>query len=150
MGRSMVRQIGRDPLRGLTLIELLMVVSVIVVLVSMVIPIVRQAKKVGNETSTVSSLRTAAGAQENFRTRHGSYASLAELSTDGYVDTTFGAPSQRSGYDYEDQVPTSATWGVNANPIDPGVTGDRYFFIDETSVIRKSEAGVATTTDSAI
>lgn len=135
---------------GLTVVELMVVLSVLAVIVSIAIPIMRTAKKSGNETATIANLRTVGCAQATYHARTGSYGTLAQLTAADFVDTTFSAPSERSGYGYNDQVPTQATWSLNADPLDPGVTGDRFFYMDETGVIRSSGAAAATGTDPAI
>jgi hypothetical protein len=41
-------------------------------------------------------------------------------------------------------APDRATFTVTAAPLEPGQTGTRYFFIDQTGVIRVSTNGPAT------
>jgi hypothetical protein len=43
---------------------------------------------------------------------------------------------------------TNTNYTVNANPVAVGVTGQRFFFCNETGVIRYNNVAVATVTDS--
>ena len=42
------------------------------------------------------------------------------------------------------------TWTCNTGPVSPGKSGDRYFFVDDTGVIRFSTTGPAGPTSTAI
>jgi hypothetical protein len=70
------------------------------------------------------------------------------------VDPILGvAAPTKAGYAFT-YVPTSGdgmtntNYTVNANPAVVGVTGQRFFFCDETGVIRYNQLAVATVADS--
>ncbi|MFN0057495.1 MAG: prepilin-type N-terminal cleavage/methylation domain-containing protein [Planctomycetota bacterium] len=136
--------------RGFTLIELMVVVSVVAVIVAMAIPGFLNARKIGNEANAVASLHCLRDAQAVHRIRTGQYGTVTDLINRSLVDTTF-LSTPRHGYVYADPIaPTSATWAISADPNTPGNTGDRFFLCDESGVIRFSSAGPATPTDSPI
>lgn len=100
------------------------------------------ARKAGNEASAISSLRTLVTVSEQYRTRFQGYpAAMTELESAGYVDQVLGS-SVKSGYDFF-YAGGAAVWLCLANPRFPGTTGDRYFFVDQTGVLRFSSSGPA-------
>ena len=129
---------------GFTLIELMIVVSIIAIIAAIAIPSLLAARISGNEASAISSLRTLSTVQEQFRTRFGAYAAvLTDLSANNYIDNVLGAGA-KSGYAFTGLTATGNTlWQINANPATPGTTGDRGFFVDQTGVIRFVTSGTA-------
>jgi Tfp pilus assembly protein PilE len=101
--------------------------------------------KSGNEASAQASLRTVSTVSEQHRKRFNAYpASLAALATNDYVDSTLGA-GVKSGYTFV-LVGTTTTWTCTANPTITS-DGERYFFVDESGVIRWA-VGVAASVSS--
>ena len=111
---------------GFTLIELMIVVSIIAIIAAIAIPSLLAARISGNEASAISSLRTLSTVQEQYRTRFGAYsASLSDLNTSGYIDNVLGAGT-KSGYNFTGMVATgNVAWSVNADPSVAGGTGER-------------------------
>lgn len=129
--------------RGFTLIELMLVVAVIAIVATAAIPGISTAKRRSNEASAISSLRLISSAQSQYRTRFGTFGSLAQLQGSNIVDDNF-RDREKSGYVFEDASTASpAFWAVTADPVNPGISGDRYFYIDLSGVIRYSDTGVA-------
>ena len=55
---------------------------------------------------------------------------------------------KKAGYRFvASESPSQTTWAIAAEPVQPGITGDRYFYVDESGVIRFREDGPATTVD---
>lgn len=138
--------------QGFTLIELMIVVSIIAIIAAIAIPSLMNARKSGNEASAISSLRTLTTVNEQYRNRFQEYAgSLANLSAAGYIDSVLGA-QVKSGYsfNYVRGAATTNTWTCNANPTVAGTTGDRYFYVDQSGVIRFNGTAAASSTDSPI
>jgi prepilin-type N-terminal cleavage/methylation domain-containing protein len=134
---------------GFTLIELMIVVAIIAIIAAIAIPSLLNARKAGNEASAISSLRTLTTVSEQYRTRFQTYpADLAALEGQNYIDQVLGSGS-KSGYTFNYSGGTN-TWTCNADPITPTTTGDRFFYCDNSGVIRFSPFGTASTTDSPI
>jgi len=128
---------------GFTLIELMIVVAIIAIIAAIAIPSLLNARKAGNEASAISSLRTLTTVNEQYRTRFQTFAgSLANLSATNYIDGVLGAGS-KSGFGFSYSA-GSTTWFTTASPDVLGTDGDRYFFVDQTGIIRFSSTGTAT------
>src|ERR1700730_15673035 len=149
---------------GFSLIELLIVASIILVIVAIAIPNLLRSRIAANEASAVGSLRTLNSACVTYSSTWGTGFPLA-LSRLGpgkpatavaadLVDTLLAAGA-KSGYKliYVSAAPkfgTIGTYTVNANPVAPNVTGARYFFTDQSGVIRYSLGSAATRISSPI
>ena len=120
---------------GFTLIELMIVVAIIAIIAAIAIPSLLTAKKSGHEAAIIASLRTISSTQEQYRTRFGTYGTLAQLSGAGFIDAVLGSGS-KSGYYIETTGVTSTAWACRAKPVTQGSTGDRSFWVDESGVIR--------------
>ena len=147
-----------SPRAGFTLIELMVVIAVIAIIAAIAIPNLMAARKASNEAAVISNLRSIAAAQVLFRERdadkngtHDYAFSVVKLVTSGLLDNTF-ATAERQGYFYEVFTPGEALdeWQCLAYPTAPGKSGDRTFYIDESSVIRQNTTGFAGPTDPAI
>jgi predicted RNA-binding Zn-ribbon protein involved in translation (DUF1610 family) len=104
-------------------------------------------RRPANEASAISVLRTLSSAQELYCTRYGYYATLPQLANANMIDTVLANATtpQRAKYGYYFQLTlvfkaagvsvTQTGWQCTALPAEPGVTGTRSFFIDETGVI---------------
>ena len=134
---------------GFTLIELMIVVTIIAIITAIAIPSLLNARKAGNEASAISSMRTLTTVNEQYRTRFGDYSSsLGNLNTTGYIDSVLGGGT-KSGYVFT-YAGAANTWTANAGPETAGTTGDRFFYVDQTGVIRANASAAAGTTDTPI
>ena len=132
--------------QGFTLIELMIVVAIIAIIAAIAIPSLLNARKAGNEASAISSLRTLTTVNEQYRTRFQAYSvTLVNLSIPalGYIDAVLGAGT-KSGYVFTYATPSINTWNCNAAPLVATTTGDRFFFVDQSGVIRFDPAAAAT------
>jgi prepilin-type N-terminal cleavage/methylation domain-containing protein len=133
-----------------TLIELMLVVTLIAIITAIALPNLTAARKAANEVAAISALRSICTAQTHYRMRFGSYASLADLTAATTIDDSF-TDALRSGYVFASTAtPTSSRWELNADPQMPGQSGDRHFFVDHSGVIRFHEGATASAVDPAI
>ncbi|GIW71748.1 MAG: hypothetical protein KatS3mg102_1290 [Planctomycetota bacterium] len=113
------------------------------------VPNLLESRKGANEAMAKSTLRALFTFQALFREgdKDGDgrldYAeSLGELFAAGLIDEVL-ASGRKQGYRFRILSADEDTWSAVAEPLEPGRSGDRWFFIDETGVIRQSEHGPA-------
>src|SRR3989338_1569146 len=151
-----VRNLQRESLEekpGFTLNEIMLVVAVISVLVLLAAPNFLRSRMTSNETVALSSLKTIySGCQLYYNNNEGyPSAGLQDLanSSPSYIDSALGSGTKQ-GYQFIYLFIDANHFTVNANPVAPGRTGDRYFFIDETGVIHAATGAAATVNDPAV
>ena len=143
--------------RGFSLIELLIVVAIILIIAAIAIPNLLRSKMAANEASAVGSLRTINTSSVAYSTTYGNYPpALANLgpasggtatsATADLIDSVLSTGT-KSGYVFTYTAGGSnQSYTITAGPVTQNVTGQRYFFTDQSGVIR---ADVATTATSA-
>jgi prepilin-type N-terminal cleavage/methylation domain-containing protein len=133
---------GQSP--GFTLIELMLVVAVIGIIAALSIPNLVESKKAANEKTAITYMRSWTSAQEIYHTRYGVYADADnQLFNEGLIN--FRGAADGFGYNFSIDNGSNSlyTWWGTSRPDVPGETGDRWFFIDQTGVIRWSTSGAA-------
>jgi type IV pilus assembly protein PilA len=151
--------------KGFSLIELLIVVAIILIIAAIAIPNLLRSKMAANEASAVGSMRTLNTAAVTFSTSYGGYPpSLAALlppasgvqassTAADMVDSVLGGGT-KSGYAFTWTAANSDTNGnyqtytISAAPTSLGTTGQRYFFTDQSGVIRAAVSTTASVTSS--
>ena len=157
--------------KGFSLIELLIVVAIILIIAAIAIPNLLRAKISANEASAVGSMRTivtgeisyAAAGWTNGTTPVGYSVALADLGGSGgcnppsstatcLIDPVLAnastAATAKSGYFFTyNQTNAGQGFTVLGSPASPGQTGSRYFFADQSGVIRFNPSAAATASD---
>jgi len=145
--------------KGFSLIELLIVVAIILIIAAIAIPNLLRSKMAANEASAVGSLRTINTSSVAFSTTYGNYPhilgdlgpSTAPTSTAADLIDSVLASSTKSGYTFSYAASTPwLSYTLNAGPANPGVTGQRYFYTDQTGVIRADTSSAATSSSTPI
>ncbi|MBZ5698109.1 MAG: prepilin-type N-terminal cleavage/methylation domain-containing protein [Acidobacteriia bacterium] len=151
----------RNKQKGFSLIELLIVVAIILIIAAIAIPNLLRSKMAANEASAVASLRTFNTAIVAYQTTYGTdpdtgFAQLGPSATPSLaaadlVDNLLGLdPAVKSGYTmtYTPGGGTPiTTYTIIATPVSAS-TGQRYFFTDQSGVIRQTTDGNAPTATS--
>jgi type IV pilus assembly protein PilA len=151
---------------GFSLIELLIVVAIILIIAAIAIPSFLRSKMAANESSAVQSVRDINTALAAYSIQYGSgfALNLASLGGTGSTATSSNAllldpvvsAGTKDGFTFAYAVTGSdaqgnpASYTLNGNPIKPGTTGNRWFFSDETFVIRANGTQPATASDPAL
>ena len=147
--------------RGFSLIELLIVVAVILTIAAIAIPNFIQSKIRANEAAAVQNMRNITTGEVVYSTTYGigfssTFAKLGpppggslfmDANNAGLIDDVLAAGT-KAGYQYS-YLASAAVGGmvsaytITASPVNPGMTGQRYFFTDQSGVIRSSTSGPA-------
>jgi prepilin-type N-terminal cleavage/methylation domain-containing protein len=152
--------------KGFSLIELLIVVAIILIIAAIAIPNLLRSRMAANEASAVGSLRTLNTACVTYSSTYGIGfpAALANLgpaaggaatqTTADLIDSVL-ASGVKTGYTftYAAGAPTNGvipTYTINADPQVPNQTGTRFFFTDQSGVIRQNVGGAASATSTPI
>jgi type IV pilus assembly protein PilA len=146
---------------GFSLIELLIVVAIILIIAAVAIPNFMRSKIAANESATVQNIRTITAAEYGYQNLYGiGYsATLADLGGAGTGPTAANlvdnvlASGTKSGYVVTyapmnlDANGNPLGFTVNTSPVVANSTGTRYFYVDQTGVIRWKVGGPAAVTD---
>jgi prepilin-type N-terminal cleavage/methylation domain-containing protein len=146
--------------KGFSLIELLIVVAIILIIAAIAIPNLMRSKMAANEASAVASLRTLNTASISYSTTWGQFPgglpSLGPVAsgtaptsaTADLIDSVL-AGGIKAGYTITWAGGGASTgYSITAAPQTAGVTGQRYFFTDQSGVIRVNPSGAATSASS--
>jgi len=135
--------------RGFTLVEIMIVVAIISLLAAIAIPNLLRARHNANEAAAIAALRTISTACESFRAAQTptTYpATLAALGTatpayiDGALAAATAAGTAKQGYFYTYALVNANQYTCTATPAVVGTTGTRIFFVDESGVLRLTNA----------
>ena len=149
--------------KGFTLIELMIVVAIIAIIAAIAIPNLLRSRMSANEAAAAGAMRTISTAEVSYQTAafedadgdgNGDYGTLASLAAPGggsppFIDQVLGGGTKQ-GYTFVATpvagTPAAATsYTCTANPLSPGRTGVRSYFVDESGVIRFTADGTAAT-----
>ena len=154
-GFTPLETIGRQrkdlmSLTGFTLTEMMLVVGIVVVLIVLVVPNILRSRIIANEGTALGSLRAINNSCQLYNMNREEYpGSLSDLvepvSNPPYIDATL-ATGKKQGYEFIYSLsPTGFT--VNANPVSISLLKGRYFYMDESGVMRRKSGSPAGAND---
>jgi type IV pilus assembly protein PilA len=147
---------------GFTLIELMIVIAIIAIIAAIAIPNLIEARKGSNEAAAIGALRTLTTAQSLYREGDKDKNNILDYADDltklqangGLIDNVLGGAttSEKQGYKFHIVSANTGqfTWQAVAEPASPGKSGDRYFYVDESGVIRFSTTSTVNSTSTPI
>jgi type IV pilus assembly protein PilA len=136
---------------GFSLIELLIVIAVIGIISAITAPNLLASRRAANEAAATASLRAIASAQAAYMNTYGNGANyatdLTDLGSKNLIEERLSYASKpiKSGYVFEidNAVGEPSRFTCTATPTSPGSSGTKYFFVDNTGVIRFNMSGAA-------
>jgi type IV pilus assembly protein PilA len=145
---------------GFSLIELLIVVTIILIIAAIAIPKVLNAKIQTNEAAAVVTLHTLNANALMYSNSYGTFPhQLSDLGPAGggsgpsstsadLIDSTL-ATGTKAGYVFTftvtgtDSAGNVISYSISATPVKVGTTGQRSFYTDLSDTIHASQTGVA-------
>jgi type IV pilus assembly protein PilA len=139
---------NRKPRRGFSLIELLIVISIILIIITIAVPKFQRAQMTARETAAIQALRAIHTAEVEYQSQYGKYAaSLTELGP-----PASGAPSsasadligndvangEKQGYKFT-VTGTAGGYIITAIPVSYGTSGSKTYFSDQTMTVHYNE-----------
>jgi type IV pilus assembly protein PilA len=149
--------------KGFSLIELLIVVTIILIIAAIAIPNLMKSKIQANETAAVETLRTLNGSALLYSNSYGGFphalsdmgpasGGTAPSSASADLIDSLLASGVKSGYRFAYVAGTTDPSGgvlsytITATPVAPGSSGQRSFFTDPSGTIRNTSNGNADST----
>jgi type IV pilus assembly protein PilA len=146
--------------KGFSLIELLIVVTIILIISAIAIPSLMHSKMQANEAAAVVTLQTLNSSAIMYSNSYGGFPhAISNLGPSGggpnpssaaadLIDSGL-ATGVKSGYKFTfsvlavDTAGNVLSYAITAVPVTPGTTGQRSFYTDQSGTIRVSPAGTA-------
>jgi prepilin-type N-terminal cleavage/methylation domain-containing protein len=123
--------------RGFSLLELLIVVAIILIIATIAIPSLLRSRQAAQESSAVAQVRTINTAEVTYLSSNGgSYGSIPELITQGFLDSRFSASV--SGYTFT-VTASGSDYTVTATPTSTNAGRYGYYAVPD-AVIRYQTA----------
>jgi type IV pilus assembly protein PilA len=132
---------------GFSLIELLIVIAIILIIVTIAVPKLNNARIYAQETAAIGALRTIHETEVQYFSTYGKYASsLTELGppTSGSASPAAAdlihedlASGVKGGYKFTVQG-TPTGYVINASPVSFGSTGKRTFYSDQSMAVHQN------------
>jgi len=149
--------------KGFSLIELLIVVTIILIIAAIAIPNLMRSKIQANETAAVGALKALTESALLYSNSYGGFPhAISDLgpTTGGTAPTSTSADlidavlasGIKSGYRFAyapgvtDPTGNVLSYAITATPVSVGSTGQRSFFTDQSGTIRATPNGTADVT----
>lgn len=141
---------------GFTVIELMVVVTVIAIIAAIALPALLRSRMHANETAAIQNLRTLHSAETGFHNTKNRFGDIEELKSEedgqglGYLDISWSEGGVKQGYEFSMNQSDTGFFLCYADPETPMITGVRYFRVDTSGVIRWNREGRPSDSDPAI
>lgn len=123
---------------GFSLVELLIVITIIGIIIAVAVPKTLDMLRSGRESGAIQNLRTMNNNQALYHSRHGKYATLKELVDEKLLDGSYASGQSVKGYIFTSTEADGAQYCIQATR-ENGGSGFKDFNITEDGIIRFSE-----------
>lgn len=134
--------------RGFSLIELLIVIAIILIIITIAMPKLTNAKKFAQETAALRAIQTIHTAEVQYSSQFGRYAvSLVELGPPASGSASAAAADligndlsngTKQGYKFT-VTGNAGGYVVSAIPVNFGTDGNKTFYSDQSMVIHEND-----------
>ncbi|MFA4843173.1 MAG: prepilin-type N-terminal cleavage/methylation domain-containing protein [Candidatus Omnitrophota bacterium] len=126
--------------KAFTLVEIMIVVAIVIGLITIATPNLLRSRVVANEGAAVGNLRAVNNGAQLYHINRETYpASLSAMaepnSNPPYIDAHL-ASGRKQSYEFNYSLVDSDHFTVNANPTAMGLLKGKYFYMDESGIIR--------------
>jgi prepilin-type N-terminal cleavage/methylation domain-containing protein len=141
---------------GFTLIEMMIVVAIIAILAAITAPGMLRSRVLANESAAIENLRTVCEAQFGYHCLKNQFGAFDVLTSEtggpgtAFLDSTWSEGDERQGYLFFMAAATDGNFVCYADPKAVGATGQRWFRVDGSGLIRWNNTGRPTDADSVI
>ena len=132
--------------KSFTLVEIMIVIVVIMILALLSVPQMLRSNITANEATAISNLRNMYTALQMYYVDNTRAYPIQLIDLARYISPELAAGS-KSGYNFSYLRVNEDMFYVNADPRTPGRTGNRYFYLDETNILKYATGGQASATD---
>jgi len=134
-------------LAAFTLTEIMIVLAIVIILLTIAVPSFLRSRVIANETAALANCRAINNACQIYHINRENYPTrLTDLiepaSNPPYIDSTLAA-GRKQGYQFIYRLAATDHFTLNANPVGGGLLRGRYFYMDETGIIRAKSGGPA-------
>jgi type IV pilus assembly protein PilE len=131
---------------GFSLIELIIVIAILGIIAAIAFPNLLTARRTAQEASAIAMVKSLVKAEAMYFSTHGnqsSYGSLNDLATRNCIDSSL-LTEARNYYTFQVNLTTPITYSITATPGAGYASQMRYFYGDETGIIRQALGTAAT------
>ncbi len=131
--------------RAFTLVEIMIVVSLVIILVLLSAPNILRSRVIANEGTALGNLKAINNACQLYHMNQEKYPDSLGILDDPnppYLDSTL-ASGEKQSYQFVYNLVSNDQFSVNANPTSTGLLKGRYFYMDESGIIRSKSGGPA-------
>lgn len=126
--------------RAFTLVEIMIVLAIAMVLIMLATPNILRSRVVANEGAAVANMRAINNGCQLYHINKETYpASLSDMvepeSNPPYIDSNL-ARGRKQSYEFIYTLVDAGHFTLNANPTTTGLLKGRYFYMDESGIIR--------------
>jgi len=143
-----------DVRAGFTLAEIMIILAIVIVLLTIAMPNFLRSRVIANETAALANCRAINNACQLYHVNQETYPTgLSDLSeptsNPPYIDSAL-ASGRKQGYEFMYKLVDSGHFTLNANPLTSGFLKGKYFYMDETGIIRAKSDGLAGPNDEVV